>query len=364
MPRILALLPYPTGRAPGQRYRIEQWAPFLEAEGLPIILSPFLPAWAMDVLYERGHRLTKAHAMLIGYARRFWQLRALRGYDLFFVYREATLLGPSWVEWLAARRAPVIFDFDDAIFLREVSHANRWAGRLRPPGKTATLCRLARQVTVGNEVLACFGRQHNPNVTVIPSTINTANYMPQRRRPNPRPVVGWTGSPTTVKYLAALHPVLLQLRGTIDFEMLVVGARVELPGIDVRYAPWNASTEADDLQSIDVGLMPLSDDPWSRGKSGMKALQYMALAIPPVVSPVGANREIVRDGRNGFHASHPEEWLEKITLLIRDQQLHARLGQEARRCVEKHYSAAVQAPSLARVFRDALKDRPRPRDAM
>jgi glycosyltransferase involved in cell wall biosynthesis len=362
MPRILALLPYPTGSAPGQRYRVEQWAPFLEAEGLPVVLSPFLPARAMGVLYDRGHVLTKALATLTGYAGRLGQLRDLRNYDLFFVYREATLLGPSWLEELAARHGPIVFDFDDAIFLREVSQANRWAGRLRPPGKTAALCRMAKHVTVGNDTLASFARQHNPNVTVIPSTIDTATYTLQPRRPNPRPVLGWTGSPTTAKYLEALHPVLLELRAAVDFEMLVVGARVELPGIDVRYVPWNASTEVADLRPIDVGLMPLSDDPWSRGKSGMKALQYMALAIPPVVSPVGANREIVRDGCNGFHASSAGEWIERIALLARDQCLR-RLGAEAR-TVERNCSAAVQAPRLARVLRDALKDRQIPGDAI
>jgi glycosyltransferase involved in cell wall biosynthesis len=354
MPRVLALVPYPTGRAPGQRYRIEQWRPFLEKEGFRIDFAPFLPPWAMDVLYQQGNLLTKAQAMLLGYAQRLRHVRDLRRYDLFFVYREAMLLGPSWIERLAAKRGPVVFDFDDAIFLREVSEANRWVGKLRPSGKTATLCRLAKHVTVGNETLATFARRHNPAVTVIPSTIDTIAYTPRPRPPNPRPVVGWTGSPTTVKYLEALHPVLLGLRAALDFEMRVVGARLDLPGINVRCVPWNASTEADDLRPMDVGLMPLSDDEWSRGKGGMKALQYMALSIPPVVSPVGANREIVQDGHNGFHASHPAEWVQKIVLLLQDGQLHARLGAEARRTVERYYSAAVQAPRLATILRESL----------
>lgn len=354
MSRILALVPYPVGRAPGQRYRIEQWAPFLGAAGFLIDVSPFLPPWVMDVLYHPGRPLAKARATLLGYARRLRQVSHLGRYDLFFVYREATLPGPSWIERVAARHGPVVFDFDDAIYLRDVSQANRWVARLRPSGKTAALCRLAEHVTVGNETLATFARQHNAKVTVIPSTIDTTAYAPRPRPPNPRPVVGWTGSPTTVKYLGALHPVLLKLRAGLDFEMRVVGARVELPGIDVRYVPWTASTEAEDLRPMDVGLMPLFDDEWSRGKSGMKALQYMALSIPPVVSPVGANREIVQDGQNGLHASDPGEWVQKIALLLQDGQLHARLGAEARRTVEQHYSAAVQAPRLAEVLRDAL----------
>jgi len=264
------------------------------------------------------------------------------------------LLGQDWLERLAASRRPLVFDFDDAIFLGDVSAANRWAGRLRPRGKAASLCRVAAHVTVGNATLADFARRYARAVTVIPSTIDTTSYVPRPRPSNPRPVVGWTGSTTTVRYLEALHPVLVELRRAIDFEMLVVGAPVDLPGIAVRYVPWNAGTEPDDLRPVDVGVMPLTDDEWSRGKSGMKALQYMALGIPPVVSPVGVNAQIVADGKNGFQARDNEEWVRKLLLLLRDPELRSRLGEEARRTVEQEYSAVVQAPRVADVLRRSI----------
>ena len=354
MPHILALVPYPPGRAPGQRYRIEQWAPLLEKEGLQVHLSAFLPVWGMEALYQRGHFFTKSAATLLGCARRLKQIPSFGRYDALFVYREAMLLGPDWLERLAASRRPLVFDFDDATFLGDVSAANRWAGRLRPRGKAASLCRVAAHVTVGNETLADFARRHARLVTVIPSTIDTTAYVPRPRPANPRPVVGWTGSTTTVRYLEALHPVLVELRRVIDFEMLVVGVPVDLPGIEVRYVPWNADTEPDDLRPVDVGVMPLTDDEWSRGKSGMKALQYMALGIPPVVSPVGVNARIVADGKNGFHARDNEEWVRKLQLLLREPELRRRLGEQGRRTVEQEYSAIVQVPRVADVLRRSI----------
>ena len=351
--RVLALLPYPTGRVPGQRYRIEQWAPFLLREGVEVVCSPFLAPAAMDVLYQTGHSLAKAQGTVAGYLRRLREALLSALPDVIFVYREAALLGPAWLERIFAWRKPLVFDFDDAIYLQDTSVANAWARALKSPGKTAALCRLAHGVTVGNETLAAFARQHAARVTVIPSSIDTDRYRPPERAPNRRPVVGWTGSLTTLRYLEELLPTLRRLRQTCDFELRVIGGEVRADGLDVSCLPWRASTEVADLGTLDVGLMPLADDPWSRGKCGMKALQYMGLAIPAVVSPVGANTEIVRDGVNGFWAKSPEEWVDRLTLLLRDSGLRKRLGQAARHTVEQEYSARVQAPRLAQVLRQA-----------
>ena len=263
----------------------------------------------------------------------------------------AALLAPSWLERRLLGRRPVVFDFDDAIYLRDVSAANaRWK-RLKPVGKAAALCRLASHVTVGSSVLAAFAREHARAVTVVPSTIDTDRYAPRPRPANPRPVIGWTGSHTTWPHLLTVRDALVRLRREVDFELRVVGAGpVSLPGLDVTSVTWRAETEADDLRPLDVGLMPLPDDEWSRGKCGMKALQYMALGIPPVVSPVGANVEIVRDGVEGFHARGADEWLERMRLLLRDEALRAQMGARARARVEEGYSARVQAPRVAAVL--------------
>ena len=350
--RILALVPYPIGRVPGQRYRIEQWEPLLRREGIEIVFSPFLPPEAMDVLYQPGHLWVKSTGTVAAYARRL--LEALRpgDYHAAFVFREAALLGNAWPERLVARRLPLVLDFDDAIYLPNVSEANSWVLALKSTQKLANICRVARHVTAGNETLASYAASFSPHVTVIPSTIDTDAYRVPARAENPRPIVGWTGSTTTVAHLLAIEPALRALRGLVDYELRVIGAVADLPGLDVRSRPWRAETEVGDLAPVDVGLMPLPDDEWSRGKCGMKALQYMGLGIPPVVSPVGVNRTIVEDGANGFHAGTTGEWVDRIARLLRDPALRARIGAAARRTVEERYSARVEAPLLAAFLRE------------
>ncbi len=270
--------------------------------------------------------------------------------DVVFLYREAALLGPPWMERLLALRRPLVFDFDDAIYLGDTSQANRWAAHLKPRSKAATICRIARHVIVGNAFLARFALQHARNVSVVPSTIDTEVYEMRPRPRNAVPVIGWTGSTTTVRYLVTLAPALRRLREKLEFEVRVIGAPVAIEGMSMRFVPWRAETEAEDVRGFDVGLMPLPDDEWSQGKCGLKALQYMALGIPSVVSPVGVNGEIVRDGVNGFHARTCEEWVDRIELLLRDETLRQSLGRAARKTVEETYSARIQAPRVARVL--------------
>lgn len=350
--RVAALVPYPLRRAPGQRYRIEQWAPLMRGEGVEVDLLPFLDDATLDVLYERGHFVTKGAGVVGGYVRRLRQLGRLQDYDVAYVFREAAFLPSTFVEKAVARRMPFVYDFDDAIYLPATSAANASLRFLKSTAKVSTLCRMATQVTVGNAHLADYARRHARAVTTIPSTIDTSSYLPGPRRPSAVPVIGWTGSATTVPYLEEILPALRVLRSSFDFELRVIGGRLSVDGLRVTCVPWNADSEVEDLRAIDIGLMPLPDDEWTRGKCGMKALQYMGLAIPAVVSPVGANAEIIRDGRNGFHARTQEDWVARLGSLIRDPSLRMRLGAAGRETVEKEYSAAVHAPRLAGVLRE------------
>lgn len=353
MLRVLAVLPYPLKRAPGQRYRIEQWAPLLATEGVETSFAPFLSVGAMDILYRRGHTLTKVWETCRGYSRRLATLLRPLPFDVVYVYREAALLGTAWIEWLLARRRPLVFDFDDAIHLPSSADANRLFAKLKSRNKTKTICTLARHVTVGNEELASYARRYSAAVTVIPSTIDTDEYRMEQRPDNASPVVGWTGSPTTVRYVEALVPVFEELARRIGFQLRIIGGEVRMPGVNVKCIPWRADSEVADLRPLDVGLMPLADDEWSRGKCGLKALQYMALGVPPVVSPVGVNATLVKHGVNGFHARTHAEWVDHIESLLRDRGLRVRLGLEARRTVEGRFSARVQAPRMAEVLRSA-----------
>jgi glycosyltransferase involved in cell wall biosynthesis len=205
---------------------------------------------------------------------------------------------------------------------------------------------------VGNELLAEFAGEYTRTVSIVPSTIDTDLYRVQPRPQNQLPIVGWTGSATTLPHLTALGPTLRRLRQREDFELRVIGCQTHIEGVRVRCVPWDEETEVEDLRPLDVGVMPLPDDEWSRRKCGMKALQYMALGIPPVVSPIGVNTTVVRDGVNGFYARTEQEWIDRVGILLRDEPLRRVLGEEARKTVEQSFSAAAHAPRVAQILRN------------
>jgi len=317
-------------------------------------MSPELNA----ILYDARNYGRKVVQIGRAIIRRAARLRHLTEFDLVYVQRETALIGPALFErWMNARRVPYVFDFDDAIFLPNVSEANRLFGRLKFPGKTATACRLAAHVMTGNDYLGEYARRFNRHVTVVPTTIDTEKYQPPRPHwESPRPRLVWTGSPTTVPYLEGLAGALLRLRERRDFILRIVGARgVSLPGISVEMVPWQDETEALDLHGAWAGLMPAPDDVWARGKCACKALQYMAVEVPAVCSPVGVNARLIRDGENGLLASSEDEWVEKLNMLMGSAELRRRLGQAGRETVEAWYSADVQAPRVYQIFKHAAR---------
>lgn len=356
--RLLAIVPSVYDRNPSQRYRIEQWEPLLRALGVEITYRPFESAELNSVLYEPGRTGAKMRLVAGALMRRARDVRDARGFDAVYVLREAALLGPPVFEHALARSGvPFVFDFDDAVFERYVSPANGYLSYLKFPGKTRTVCRLAAHVMAGNEYLAEYARAVNRNVTVVPTTVDTSKYTVEPRPPNDVPVIGWTGSYSTVQHLLTLTGALRRLAERERFRLRVIGSPGmsldALAGLDVESLPWRSATEVEDLRPFDVGVMPLPEDRWSRGKCGMKALQYMGLGIATVCSPVGVNSEIVRDGENGLLARAEDEWVEKLGLLLRSPELRARLGRAGRATVEARYSAAAQAPRVFRVFESA-----------
>jgi glycosyltransferase involved in cell wall biosynthesis len=351
-------VPYQLGIAPGQRYRIEQWTPYLREGGIDIHFEPFAGPELMNALYCRGRYVMKAWHMSRAWLRRVRVAWRGSDFDLLYLYREAALIGPAWIERLAHRRNPrVVYDFDDAIWLAYVSPRNRYLSYLKTPSKTAAICRMAAAITVGNETLAEFARRYNPAVTVVPSTVSLREYRP---RPYPRldatPVVGWTGSHSSAQYLRLVEGALKTLGRRRRFRFLVIGIDdYRLEGVDVECRPWRAESEVEDLWSIDVGIMPLFDDPWTRGKCAMKAIQYLGVGVPAVVSPIGANTEVVQDGVCGFQPATEGEWIHALERLLDSAELRNRMGAEGRRRVESTYSAEVQAPRFAGILRTLMQ---------
>lgn len=362
MIRVLAIIPSICDTSPGQRFRIEQWDPLLRELGVEIKYAPFETPELRQVLYREGNAIGKVSAVLKGLNTRRLEMKRIRDFDAVYLFREAALLGPTWFERrIAGSGVPMVFDFDDAIFVPYVSPSNGYLSYLKFPGKTATICRLSAHVMAGNQYLADYALKYNPNVTIIPTTIDTEKYLPAERDDEPETLtIGWSGSYSTVQHLDTIREALQKLAQTEKFKLRVIGTpEYFLPGVETEAIAWRSETEIDDLQKIDIGLMPLPDEDWSRGKCGLKALQYMALGIPTICSPVGVNSTIIDDGTNGFLAGPAAQWIEKLKLLLHSTELRRELGNAGRRTVEDSYSAISQVPRVLEVFRSVTHENPR-----
>jgi glycosyltransferase involved in cell wall biosynthesis len=354
---VCGLVPYPLGTTPSQRFRIEQWIPHLRDEGIRVELVPFADRGLFELLHRPGRWTAKALRSGTAVLRRWLLLPAVRRHDAVLIHRAACIPGPALLErLLGVLGRPVIFDFDDAVYLLHTTGTNRRLGWLKFPGKTAAICRASTAVVVGNATLAEYARRFNPSVTVIPSSVDTTRYQPVSRRREGGPiVVGWTGSSTSQTYLELFPELLRALVERHGVELRVHSDRPPvLPGVPFVWRPWSPETEVEELSRFDIGIMPMPDTPWARGKCAMKALLYMALGIPTVCSAVGTNCEVIRHEENGFLATTTEEWLTHLGALIADPGLRTRLGQAGRRTIEKEYSMVACASRFAQVVRGAV----------
>jgi glycosyltransferase involved in cell wall biosynthesis len=358
--RALALSPVPYEGA-GCRYRIAQYIPHLAAQGIDLEIAPFFDREFFELVYQPGRTARKTILFLRQAMGRLRTVLQHGRYDLVVIYREATPVGPPIVEaMLAAAKVPLVYDFDDAVFLSNTSDANRWIAALKNPQKTGAIIRQCDQVIAGNEFLAAYARRFNPSVHVIPTSIDVDLFVPRsdsRPAPSNAPTtVGWIGTPTTASFLRPLAPVLRALAAEQAFEFQVAGSTTALTfdGVPTRNMQWSLDGEVELFNQCDIGVYPLPDDDWARGKCGFKAIQFMSCGVPVVASAVGVNREIVQDGVNGFLASTPDEWRPKLSALIGDANLRRRMGAAGRRTIEARYSLQVHGPRVAAVIGAAL----------
>ena len=281
-------------------------------------------------------------------------------YDVIFIQREAFPYGPAVLErMILLWRKPIVFDFDDAIFLPPANPPNRRLAFLKCPSKTRQIIKRSHAVIAGNEVLKKYAIQFNSNVFVLPTPVDTEEITPRRKTTtSDKVVIGWTGSPSTVHYLEALDNVFRVVSKRYPVQLQVYGGAYSCEGVDVRSTEkWSREGELDALSGFDMGLMPLTNDEWTRGKCGFKLLEYMAAGIPAIASPVGANEEIIQNGRNGFLASSEEQWIERIEALLDNQPLRQQMGEEGRRIAESEYSVRVMAPRLVKILKEVASDR-------
>lgn len=357
--KVGAFVLYPLNTAPGQRYRIEQWATYLASQGITVEMLPFADEALRQLLYEPGKQLAKAIGLVRCSLRRVGLLATLHRYDAIYLFRAAGIIGPAWLERLLQLSGkPIIFDFDDAIFYLHTAEANRKFGWLKFPGKTAAICRLSSHVVVGNAWLADYARQFNAQVTIVPSSVEIDRFQPVTRYENKaRVIVGWTGSSTSQTYLEAFVPMLRELVTRYDVELRIHSDREpHLPGVPYVWRPWAAETEAEEIRQFDIGLMPMPDVEWAKGKCAMKALLYMALGVPAVCTAIGANCEVIQHDENGLLVKTDEEWLTNIGRLVHDATLRQRLGMAGRQTVEAKYSKQYAAQRFADVIHTTVNE--------
>lgn len=350
--KVLFLLTNPAA-SPGERYRILQYLPRLEDLGI----EPRVNTLLTDDVYRRLQaprgRAVAAAKIATAAVARLTKLLQTDPVDLVVMYRQPVDPPPHLLErMLRRKRLPFLFDFDDAIFLPPPSPVSRVSGFLRSPARVPELIRGAKLTTVGNDYLASFARRHSDGVHIVPTCVDAERYEPRQHRDGSRTVLGWVGSRSTAAYLHELDDVW-KLISREGYVLRVVGGSYDTANIQIEERPWALETELTDLAEFDIGLMPLPDDPWTRGKCGLKILQYMAAGIPTVASPVGVNVEIIEHGVNGFLASTPQEWVDAIAALAADASLRTRIGAAGRATVEERYSLKSWAPRFAEMMKRA-----------
>jgi glycosyltransferase involved in cell wall biosynthesis len=276
-----------------------------------------------------------------------------------FLHREASLIGPALVEKLIALRGvPLVYDFDDPIWMPYRSPVNHRFTVLKFPAKTAAICKLSNHVIVGNRLLAQYASRYSAAVSVVPSTIDLRQYPTRRRKRNPNVVtLGWTGSHSTLPFLEELAPVLRRLATERTYRLVVISHTdsYQIPDLRVQVVArgWSAATEAADLADIDIGLAPFPNRGWTPWRCHGKILQYMAAAIPTIATPIGIIPDYIQDGITGCLAADETEWLQKLIRLIDDGEFRDHIGAEGRNVVQTRYSAQIWAPYVGRILGQA-----------
>jgi len=365
LPKILIIADHRLNRSPSQRYRFEQYLSYFKLQGFDWKLSEIITKKDDQIFYQPRNYLKKGWILLKSIFIRFNDLRRASDFDVVFIQREALLLGSSYFEKQFFKRHKVIFDFDDSIWLLDTSPENKKFEFLKNPNKTKINIANAHAVIAGNNYLANYASQFNKNVIIIPTTIDTDFHQPKSELRTStyvqlakKIIIGWSGSISTIKHFEIAIPAIKQIQNKYPnkIEIHVIGqGSYSHSEINVVGKKWAAETEVDDLNCFDIGIMPLPDDEWVKGKCGLKGLSYMACGVATVMSPVGVNKEIIEHGVNGLLAGTTQEWVECISQLIENPNLRQQLGEAGRQTVVKTYSVNANKNHYLEVLNSVIK---------
>lgn len=357
--KVFFIVPYPTSGA-SNRFRVEQFFPYLKQEGIGYRLRPFLSEGCFRILYERGFYARKIFYFIIASINRLLDIFRIISYDVIFIHRESYPIGPAVFEWIIYLMGkPIIFDFDDAIYLPNVSDTNTFIGHFKCPSKINYIIKISSRVIAGNNYLRDYALVLNKNVSVIPTCVDTDVYSPLPKSKAEMLTIGWIGSPTTVKFLNPLRRVFERiLEKYSNVNIVAVGADFKLNNSErVISKKWSLDKEVDDLQNFDIGIMPMPENEWTKGKCGFKAILYMSVGIPCVSSGVGVNKELISEGENGFLASGPDEWLSVLCRLLDDESLRRKTGQAARKTIVDEFSLRANFKTFVNIIKGAAYEK-------
>lgn len=349
------MVPYPMKLAPSQRFRVELFLPELDKAGIHYTLQSFIDEKGWVSLYKKGSLLSKLKAVQMGYARRWKAIFfTVAKHDFVFIHREAAPLGPPIFEWIISKvlRKKIIYDYDDAIWIPNTSKENKLIAWFKAFWKVKYICKWAYKVVGGNDYLCKYALQYNKHVVKIPTCVDTINkHNRLKDQHSEKVVIGWTGSQSTLKFIDGLMPVLTELKKKYTFEFVVIADKQPaLTNFPYRFVQWNESSEVEDLLQLNIGVMPLDNDPWCEGKCGFKLIQYLSLGIPAVASPVGVNKIIIDEEVNGYLCDDKDEWPKALATLIENESLRTQMGENGRKMVIDNYSIQSQVTSFLYLF--------------
>ena len=360
--KVIFIVPYPTEGA-STRYRVEQFIPYLRQNGVECTVKPFVSPKFYKILYKKSYCIKKLFYFFICSAKRFVDIfRALR-YDVIFIHLETFPFGPPAIEYFwAILGKKIIFDLDDAIYMKSASFANQYFKFLKCPSKIPQIIKLSKHIITCNAYLKKYAQQFKERrkIDIIHTAIDTEKFAPKDNKvDNKKLVIGWIGSYTTSIYLNQLRSVLQKLAKKYDFLLRVVGAgrNIEIPGVKIENIEWSLEKDVENFHRIDIGIYPLIESEWIKGKTGFKTIQYMSVGAPCVVSNLGSNKEIVQNGTNGFLALTDEEWINKLSLLIENLELRKKIGLAGRKTVEEKFSINANASKYLEILQNTYNER-------
>ena len=345
--KLLIICPFPIGVAAGQRLKYEQYFKYWKEDGYNISVSSFSDKNLWNIQYKKNFYILKIFGTLRGYLRRLKNIFHLNKYEIIYVFMWVTPFGSSLFERVFRMFSKrIIYDFDDAIFIKNAEKNNISNNPITKIFKNSSkykyLIKYANHVVVSSPYHVNFCKEKNiySKCTYIPCSLDVDRFTPLLNKKNNKiPVIGWTGTFSSINYLDTLREIFIELSLKYKFKIIIIGNfEYNIDNLDVEVIKWSEKNEVEDLQKIDIGVYPIIESEWALGKGALKAMQYMSVAVPTVATDFGTSKNVINNNKNGLLVKSKSEWIEALTLLLEDNDLRLKIGKAGRETIVQKYS--------------------------